>query len=71
MGSQQVSAGAVHGVEIQHGITALPGISPHERVFVPMDEVGVFPLPGAETGMEIRGGFLHLKNGHSAGQNGI
>ena len=53
--SKQVSARIVHGGEIQDGIAALPGVCAHERVFLPVYEVGVFTAAGAEAGMEIIG----------------
>ena len=55
VGPQEVGAGGVHGVEIQVRETALPGEGGHERVFLPVDEIGIGTLRGAEAGVEIVG----------------
>ena len=55
MRSQKVLAGLVHGVEVQTGEAALPGEGGHERVFLPVDEIGIGTLRGAEAGVEIVG----------------
>ena len=69
--SQEVSAGLVHGVEIQVGEAALPGIGRHEGVFFPVDEIGVGTLHGAEAGMEIVGDRKDRMDRNGAGQDGI
>jgi len=55
VGAKQKAASLIHSVKIQHGIAALPGISPQERVLLPMQKVGVFAASGAEAGVEIVG----------------
>ena len=55
VGAHQVGTGRVHGVEIQVRETALPGEGGHERVFLPVDEIGIGTLRGAEAGVEIVG----------------
>ena len=42
MFSQEVSAGFVHGFEVEAGVAALPGIGRHEGVFFAVDEVGIY-----------------------------
>ena len=51
VGSQEELTGFVHGVKVQSGVAALPGIGPYEGVFLPMDEVGILAATGAETGV--------------------
>ena len=71
MFSQEVLTGFVHGFEVQVGVAALPGISGHERVFFPVDKVGIGTLRRAEPGMEIVGRRKDRMNHDSAGQDGI
>ena len=51
VGPQEILAGPVHGLKVQMGVAALPGIGAEKRVFLPMDEVGIFPASGAEAGV--------------------
>jgi hypothetical protein len=51
VGSQEELTGFVHSVKVQSGIAALPGIGPHEGVFLPVDEVGILAAFGTETGV--------------------
>ena len=69
--AQEVLTGLVHGVEVEAGIAALPGIGRHERVFFAVDEVGVGTLRRAEAGMEIIGRRKDRMDRDSAGQDGI
>ena len=69
--SQEVLAGFVHGVEIEAGIAALPGVGGHEGVLLPVDEVGIGTLRGAEAGMEIGRCRKDRMNYDSTGQDGI
>ena len=69
--AQEVLAGLVHGVEVEAGIAALPGVGRHERVFFPVDEVGIGTLRRAESGVEIIGRRKDRMDRDSAGQDGI
>ena len=69
--AQEVLTGLVHGVEVEAGIAALPGIGRHERVFFPVDEVGIGTLRRAESGVEIIGRRKDRMDRDSAGQDGI
>ncbi len=69
--AQEVLAGLVHVFEVEAGIAALPGMGRHERVFFPMDEVGVRTLRRAESGMEIIVRRKDRMDRDSAGQDGI
>jgi len=71
MCAQEVLAGLVHGVEIQFREAALPGVSGHERVFLPVDEIGIGTLRGAETGVKTVGGREDRMNHDGTGQDGI
>ena len=71
MGAEEVSAGFVHGLEIQVGKAALPGVGGHERVFLPMDEIGIGTLRGAESGVEIVSGRKDRMDHDRTGQDGI
>ena len=71
MRSQKVGAGGVHGVEIQVRVAALPGEGGHERVFLPVDEIGVGTLRSAETGVEIVGYRKYPVDHDGTGQDGI
>ena len=51
--TQEELAGGVHGVKIQRGVAAEPGCVPQKRVFLPVNEVGIFPPAGTEAGVEI------------------
>ena len=62
MGAKNVLAGLIHCIKIQGGITALPAPGGHERVFLPVNEVGIFTAAGAEAGMEIIGHRNDLMN---------
>ena len=64
MGAEEIPAGLVHGVKIQGGIAALPAPGSHERVFLPVNEVGIFTAAGAEACMEIIGHGKDLMNHH-------
>lgn len=69
--AQEVLTGFVHGFEVEAGVAALPGIGRHERVFFPVDEIGVGTLRRTESGMEIIGRRKDRMNRDSAGQDGI
>ena len=69
--AQEVLAGLVHGVEVEAGIAALPGVGRHERVFFPVDEIGIGTLRRAESGVEIIGRRKDRMDRDSAGQDGI
>ena len=69
--AQEILTGLVHGVEVEAGIAALPGIGRHERVFFPVDEVGIGTLRRAEAGVEIIGRRKDRMDRDSAGQDGI
>ena len=71
MGAQQVLTGLVHGLEVQARETALPGVSGHERVFLPVDEIGIGTLRRAEPGVEIVGGRKDRVDHDRTGQDGI
>ena len=71
MGAQQVLTGLVHGVEVEAGIAALPGVGGHERVFLPVDEIGIGTLRRAEPGVEIVGGRKDRVDHDRTGQDGI
>ena len=71
VGAKEIPSGLVHGVKIQGGIGALPTPWSHERVFLPVNEVGIFTAAGAEPRMEIIGHGKDLMNHHGTGQNGI
>ena len=71
MCAQQVLTGLVHRVEIQAREAALPRVGGHERVFLPMDEIGIGTLRGAESGMEIVRCRKDRVDHHGAGQDGI
>ena len=71
MGAKEVLTGLVHCVKIQGGIAALPAPGSHERVFLPVNEVGIFAAFCTEAGVEIFGRFQHRMNHHGTGQNGI
>ena len=71
MGAEEVLTGFVHGVEVEAGEAALPGIGRYERVFFAVDEVGVGTLRRTESGMEIIGRRKDRMNRDSAGQDGI
>ena len=68
---QEISAGFVHGFEVESGVAALPGIGRHERVFFPVDEVGVGTQRCTEPGMEIIVRRKDRMDRDSAGQDGI
>ena len=67
MRPEQILTGFVHGVEIQVGIPALPGIGTHEGVFYPVYEVGIFTPAGAEAGMKIIRHRSDRMDSHAAG----
>ena len=71
MGTQEVLTGLVHGVEIQARESALPGVSGYERVFLPVDEIGIGTLRRAEAGVEIVGGRKDRVDHDRTGQDGI
>ena len=71
MRAQEVLAGFVHGFEVESGIAALPGMGRHERVFFPMDEVGIGTLRRTESGVEIIVRRKDRMDRDSAGQDGI
>ena len=71
MRAQEVPTGLVHGFEVEAGVATLPGIGRHERVFFPVDEVGVGTLRRTESGMEIIGRRKDRMNRDSTGQDGI
>ena len=71
MRPQEVLTGLVHGVEIEVGKTALPGVGGHERVFLPMDEIGIGTPRRAEARVEIVGGRKDRVDHHGTGQDGI
>ena len=60
MRPDQHPGSGIHRLEIQPGISALPRKSLHERVFLPVYEVGIFPPHGIEACMKIRGRRNHL-----------
>ena len=68
---QEISAGFVHGFEVESGVAALPGIGRHERVFFPMDEVGIGTLRRTESGVKIIVRRKDRMDRDSAGQDGI
>ena len=61
----------VHPIEIHAREGVEIGKRVRERVFHPVQEVGVFALHGVEAGMEIRCRRSHLMNHHGTGQDGI
>ncbi len=71
MRTEEILTGLVHGFEVEAGVAALPGIGRHERVFFPVDEVGVGAQFRAEPGMEIIGRRKDRTDRDSAGQDGI
>ena len=71
MPPQKVLTGLVHGVEVQAREAALPGVGGHERVFLPVDEIGIGTLRRAEAGMEIIGRRKDRMDRDSTGQDGI
>ena len=71
VGAEEELTGLVHGVEVQVGEAALPGISGHERVLFPVDEIGVGTLHGAEPGVEIASCRKDRTDRYRAGQDGI
>ena len=71
MRAQQVLTGLVHRVEIQAREAALPGVGGHERVFLPVNEIGIGTLCRAEAGVEIIGRRKDRMDRDSAGQDGI
>ena len=71
MRAQQVLTGLVHRVEIQAREAALPGVGGHERVFLPVDEIGIGTLRCAEAGVEILGGRKDRVDHDRTGQDGI
>ena len=71
MPPQKVLTGLVHRVEIQAREAALPGVGGHERVFLPVDEIGIGTLRRAEPGVEIVGGRKDRVDHDRAGQDGI
>ena len=71
MGAQEVLAGLVHRVEIQAREAALPGVGGHERVFLPVDEIGIGTLRRAEPGVKILGGRKDRVDHDRTGQDGI
>ena len=71
MPPQKVLTGLVHGVEVQAREAALPGVGGHERVFLPVDEIGIGTLRRAEPGVEIVGGRKDRVDHDRTGQDGI
>ena len=71
MRAQQILTGLVHGLEVHLRVAALPGKVSDERVFVPVDEIGIFPAAGAETGMQVIGHGGQQMNHDFPRQNGI
>ena len=71
MRAQEIPAGLVHGVEVQAREAALPGVGGYERVFLPMDEIGIGTLLRAEPGVEIVTGRKDAVDHDGTGQNGI
>ena len=71
MRAQEVLTGLVHGVEVQVGEAALPGVGGHERVFLTVDKVGIGTLRRTESGVEIIGRRKDRTDRDSAGQDGI
>ena len=71
MRAQQVLTGLVHGVEVQARKAALPGVGGHERVFLPVDEIGIGTLRRAEAGVEIVGCRKDRVDHDRTGQDGI
>ena len=71
MRAQEVLTGLVHRVEIQAREAALPGVGGHERVFLPVDEIGIGTLRRAETGVEILGSRKDRVDHDRTGQDGI
>ena len=70
MGAEKVDSRPVHGFHIDWE-SVQKGILFHERVFLSVDEILVFPHPGVESGMEFRVRRNDVMNLDSMGQDGI
>ena len=71
MRAEEVLTGFVHRFEIEVGEAALPGAGGQERVFFPVDEVGIGALFRTEAGVEVIRGRKDRVDRDGTRQDGI